>query len=137
MKKFVYLVVLLATLLTAREYNATTIRSISPYQREGILLDTDSILTSSALNVRGMSKIQLAVSGIDSTTIIVSFLIGGNDYLTPDARIGVLDTNKVEFDVDTLTANGLHTIDYMGTALKVRSTKKDNTVKVRFNISTY
>jgi len=138
MKKVLSVILLTAALGFSALYNSQIIRSITAFQREGVILEADSNKTSLPLNIRGMSRIQLTISGIDSATVIVSALVGGTDYLTPDGKIGVLDTAKVEFNIDTLTTNGLHDLStYMGTALKVRTTKKDNAVKVRFNLSTY
>lgn len=137
-KAFLFTFILLVTLAGAAVYNAGVVRQATANQREGILLECDSNAVSQQLNVRGMSRIQLVVTGLDSARVLVSYLFGGIDYLTPTARAEVLDTVKIRVYTDTLSTNGVHILTApMGTAMQVQTDKVDDSVVVFFNMSTY
>lgn len=131
------ILLVLTSILIAATYDVKTVENVGAYQREGIMLECDSNASSAILNIRGMSTVQLSVSGIDSTEVIVYWYVGGIDFLSYNNKIGITDTSKVRFAVDTIEADGIFSYTYIGTGVGVETTKLDSLVKIRFNFSTY
>jgi hypothetical protein len=138
MKKIIVIIACLVSMIASNPYIVSS--NVITSRQQGYILECDSNSSSSIIDIRDNSRMQLTITGIDSATVIVTLYVGRKDFINSifwNAN-STRDTTKLATDIDTITVNGVYDFsDYMGTGLKVSSTKKDNGVKVFINLSTY
>ena len=130
MKKFLLFV--LATACFSATHFVRVADGVKPEKYEAILFETDTIASSSPLNVRKFSTISLFASGLDSAYVLVAMKLGG---AVPYASLS--DTGSAYTVIDTIKANGYKSITTIGSFMKLTTTKVDAGVVVRGILSTY